>query len=97
MGFSEDEDDDQLGGIPASIILGHELIHAWHTLEKTDQLAKSFSDTKAIEEARTIGLGRFAKDALTENSLRRERGIEKLRTKFCGITAEKLLKGTDYA
>ena len=95
VGFGKNQDDDQLGGIPACVILGHELIHALHTLEGNDQLGKNSSDYKAIDEARTIGLGTWKDSAMSENGLRRERKLKK-RTTFCMVKASRFLKGTGY-
>ncbi len=89
------DDWDQLNGIPAFIILGHELIHAMHTLRKDNRYGKGYSNDIAIEEARTIGLGPWKDSALTENGLRQEWGL-KPRTTFQGATAERLLTGTGY-
>jgi hypothetical protein len=90
------EDEDQLNGIPTFIILGHELVHALHSLTGSTKYTGNFSDDKAIEECRTIGLGPWKDDALTENGLRSEWDL-KLRTTFSGSSADRLLRGTKYA
>lgn len=89
------EDFDQLDGIPAFIILGHELIHAMHSLTGMVTRTKNWSHDKAIEEARTIGLGPWEGEPLTENGLRDEWGLLQ-RTTFCGSEAKQFLKGTGY-
>jgi hypothetical protein len=90
------EDPDQLNGIPPFIILGHELTHALHTLQGTDSYGAGIRDDVAIEEARTIGLGPWAKDDLTENGLREEWKY-KLRATFQEVGVDRLLEGTQYA
>jgi hypothetical protein len=90
------EDEDQLNGIPTFIILGHELVHALHSLQGSTKYTGKSSDDKAIEECRTIGLGPWKNDALTENGLRSEWGLE-ARTTFSGAAVDRLLKGTKYA
>jgi hypothetical protein len=92
----ESGDPDQLNGIPPFIILGHELAHVLHTLQKTDSYGAGIRDDVAIEEARTIGLGPWAKDDLSENGLREEWKY-KLRTTFQAAGVDRLLKGTKYA
>jgi hypothetical protein len=89
------EDWDQLDDIPPFIILGHELIHALHTLEHSDRLGRNNEDNKVIEEARTVGLGPWRNEQLSENGLRREWGL-KQRTTFEGVLPQKLLLGTGY-
>ncbi|PPQ28717.1 M91 family zinc metallopeptidase [Rhodopila globiformis] len=93
---NESADPDQLNGIPPFIILGHELAHALHTLQGTDNYGAGIRDDVAIEEARTIGLGPWANDNLTENGLREEWNY-KPRTTFQEVGADRLLKGTKYA
>ena len=95
---------DQLNGVPDFIILGHELIHAHHSLLGSTKytLSEDPTDTKinvndnAIEEARTIGIGPWAGEDLTEDGLRREWNIP-LRSTHTGANADKLLKGSRYA
>src|SRR5262249_9723424 len=93
---NDKEDWDQLNGVPPFIILGHELIHALHTLTNTSDYKYDPKTNNAIEEARTIGLGPWKDDQLTENGLRDEWKV-KLRTTFQGVWAYRLLKGTKYA
>lgn len=86
---------DQLNGIPAFIILGHELIHALHTLGGSTNYGEERLSTNAIEETRTIGLGPWKDDVLTENGLRSEWGL-RLRETFQGVGPDRLLIGTKY-
>src|SRR5262249_11665764 len=51
---NDKEDWDQLNGVPPFIILGHELIHALHTLTNTSDYKYDPKTNNAIEEARTI-------------------------------------------
>ncbi|MFK8017510.1 MAG: M91 family zinc metallopeptidase [Gammaproteobacteria bacterium] len=92
---STTEDWDQLRGIPPFIILGHELIHALHTLTASTNYGHDRLTNNAIEETRTIGLGPWKDDSLTENGLRSEWGL-KPRETFQGVGASKLLTGTKY-
>ncbi|MBR0681010.1 hypothetical protein GXW74_10970 [Roseomonas eburnea] len=89
------DDFDQLDGIPAFIILGHELIHAMHSLTGMVTRTRNRWDDKAVEEARTIGLGPWEGEPLTENGLRDEWGLRPRRT-FTGSEAKQFLKGTGY-
>lgn len=89
-------DEDQLNGIPTFIILGHELVHALHSLMGSTKYTDNFSDDKAIEECRTIGIGPWSVEPLTENGLRDEWKLRKRET-FSGSTPARLLKGTKYA
>jgi hypothetical protein len=94
--IAESADPDQLNGIPPFIILGHELCHCLHTLQGTDSYGYAKFDDIAIEEARTIGLGPWATDGLSENGLREEWKY-KLRTTFQDADAGRLLQRTKYA
>lgn len=63
---------------PPVITLGHELIHALHNaqgvnLRQHDHRAID-AGTDNHEEARTIGLGAYAREAITDNALRAELG-----------------------
>lgn len=55
---------------PPEVGLGHELIHALHYARKTRE------SRYLREEWKTIGLGQFAQDSLTENALRKEYNLE---------------------
>ncbi len=58
---------------PTYIALGHELIHALHVI--SGDVVKEYdwsTDGAIIEEARTVGLGPYAKSRITENALRKE-------------------------
>ena len=63
--------------LPSHVILGHELIHAYHLM--TGKLLHGQYEltegTANHEEAQTIGVGPYAGDELTENALRREVGL----------------------
>jgi len=72
-----------LNGIttPGYVALGHELIHCMHYLSGDTNM---FSDDDAWgagdtytkhEEARTVGLGIYAKTRISENAIRREAGL----------------------
>ena len=63
------------GGIPAEVVLGHELIHAQHAARGTRETAK----TKGVknEELKTVGLPPFPETGMTENSLRKDLGVKK--------------------
>ena len=78
--------DDGMPCISSHVILGHELIHAYHMM--TGKLLQGPYDitegTDDYEEAHTIGVGPFAGDELTENALRRETGLAQ-RTKHEGL------------
>jgi hypothetical protein len=89
------EDWDQLNGVAPFIILGHELIHALHTLTNSTNYGYDSKTNIAIEEARTVGLGPWKDDALTENGLRAEWKVRP-RTTFQGVGPDRLLKGTKY-
>jgi hypothetical protein len=93
--FKTAEDEDQLNDIPAFIILGHELIHAYHSLCGSSDYGEGYHGNKAIEEARTIGLGPWANDPLTENGLRKEWGLRP-RVTFGGSLPTKFLKYTKF-
>lgn len=99
---NDPENWDQLNGVPPFIILGHELVHALHTITGTanykDKGGKVYDrhTSNAIEETRTVGLGPWADDPLTENGLREEWNIGRRQT-FQGVGPDRLLKGTNYA
>jgi hypothetical protein len=93
--YDDAEDWDQLYKVPPFIILGHELVHAMHTLTDGSDYGYDARTNIAVEEARTIGLGPWSGDALTEKGLRQEWGVRP-RTSFQGATAKKLLIGTKY-
>lgn len=59
---------------PTWIVLAHELIHALHYLTGTKQEGESLHGGKSVknEELQTVGLGKFAGAAITENRLRDE-------------------------
>jgi hypothetical protein len=88
---------DQLKGIPPHIILGHELIHASHSLMGQTNYTQPVNSgaNKAIEECRTIGLPPFQTELLTENALRSEWSCPP-RTTFQGVASTQVLKGTAY-
>jgi hypothetical protein len=54
---------------PAEIGLAHELIHALHDVTQT------MGNTRMNEENRTVGLGPYANDPITENAVRGDYGI----------------------
>jgi hypothetical protein len=88
---------DQLKGIPPHIILGHELIHASHSLMSQTNYTQPANSgaNKAIEECRTIGLRPFETELLTENALRSEWNCRP-RTTFQGVPSTQVLRGTKY-
>jgi hypothetical protein len=62
---------------PGGVLLGHELIHTIHSMEGANMTP--FPDTSnprdlgtTLEESRTIGIGRYADDPLSENRIRSE-------------------------
>lgn len=63
------------GRFPAFVVLAHELVHALHTLSgdwiKHDDPRKQ----ALIEEARTVGAGKYANTRISENAIRREHGL----------------------
>lgn len=67
---------------PPFVALAHELIHALHFM--SGDIAKPYSWTNGVgnsscgailEEARTVGLGRFRNTRISENAIRREQGL----------------------
>jgi hypothetical protein len=67
--------------MPPYIALGHELVHSFHSLNGDYVKDYSWSNGTAtsssgaiIEEARTVGLGRYANTRFSENALRKEHG-----------------------
>lgn len=74
---------------PSYISLGHELVHAHHFVHGTCKrpvtdvvmLEKGVDSGLAEEEARTVGLGPYADEALCENTIRHEWGQPK-RTEY---------------
>lgn len=67
---------------PAFIALAHELVHALHSLSGDFLKPYSWADDGAlIEEARTVGIGPFAKTRICENTIRKEHGLP-LRTYY---------------
>lgn len=60
---------------PAFVALAHELVHALHTLSG-DSVPHADGDTETmIEEARTVGAGKYLNTRISENAVRREHGI----------------------
>jgi hypothetical protein len=59
---------------PTWIVLAHELIHALHYLDGTRGEGSTDHKGKSVlnEELRTVGLGKFANEAICENQLRKE-------------------------
>ncbi len=62
--------------VDPEIILGHELIHAFHDLcgEIPSVTPKGFKSIVQYEEMRTVGLGQFSNDYYTENQMRNDYG-----------------------
>ena len=67
---------------PAFIALAHELIHAMHVL--SGDLTKAYSWTNGtmasscgaiLEEARTVGVGKYANTRISENAIRHEHNL----------------------
>lgn len=64
--------------VPPPVTLGHELIHALHSLSGTRKSGRSImigKDSTSEEEAFTVGLGPYKKEKYTENRLRAEYGL----------------------
>ena len=64
--------------VPPPVTLGHELIHAIHSLSGTRKSGRSIMIDKistSEEEAFTVGLGPFKDEKYTENKLRAEYGL----------------------
>jgi hypothetical protein len=60
--------------MPAFVALAHELVHALHTLSG-DKIGNDDSDKETmIEEARTVGAGKYAQTRISENAIRAENG-----------------------
>ncbi|EJL0134655.1 TPA: M91 family zinc metallopeptidase [Escherichia coli] len=67
------------------IVLFHELLHVYHNAvgEKIRIISnKNIYSPNLHEEARTVGLGSFRKDLMTENKLREEMGLPRRRTYY---------------
>lgn len=68
------------GGLPAAVILGHELVHAWHMARGVTDFSQHWSkDTEdpdigtPIEEMNTVGMPPYDKqNPLSENAIRRD-------------------------
>ncbi len=61
--------------VPPPVTLGHELIHALHTLKGKSKSGQSImigDKSTSEEEAYTVGLGPYANKKLTENQLRKD-------------------------
>ncbi|MBL8900915.1 MAG: hypothetical protein JNM84_25000 [Planctomycetes bacterium] len=74
----------QVLGIPTPpyIALGHELIHALHSLSG-DMYTDSNGDIDVMhEEARTCGIGPYSGQRISENALRKEHGLTPPRTYY---------------
>lgn len=67
--FNPKQDPD---AVPAEIMLGHELIHAWRMM-----VGRRIVNDGWEEEAMTTGIGPFAYLSMTENRLRQEAGYHK--------------------
>ena len=60
---------------PSFVALAHELVHALHILSG-DVMQHSDSELeKMIEEARTVGAGKYQNKRISENALRKEHGL----------------------
>jgi len=60
---------------PAFVALAHELVHALHTLSG-DRIKNDNDDKETmIEEARTVGAGKYANTRISENAIRRENNV----------------------
>lgn len=64
---------------PAFVALAHELIHAMHAISGDVTKAYSWKNATSgssngaiLEEARTVGLGKYANSRITENAIRHE-------------------------
>ncbi|WP_213076526.1 M91 family zinc metallopeptidase, partial [Escherichia coli] len=67
------------------IVLFHELLHVYHNAvgEKVRIISnKNIYSPNLHEEARTVGLGSFRKDLMTENKLREEMGLPRRSTYY---------------
>lgn len=67
------------------IVLFHELLHVYHNAvgEKVRIISnKNIYSPNLHEEARTVGLGLFRKDLMTENKLREEMGLPRRSTYY---------------
>lgn len=60
---------------PPFIALAHELVHALHLLSGDRVPDISPSRQEMIEEARTVGAGKYAATRISENAIRAEHGI----------------------
>jgi hypothetical protein len=76
--YDPDRAYEAVGGIltPAYIALAHELIHALHGLSG-DLLEEYSWETQGAlrEEARTVGIGPYCQQRISENAIRKERGL----------------------
>jgi len=68
--------------MPPYIALGHELVHSFHSLNGDyvkdydwNNGTTTSSSGALIEEARTVGLGRYKNTRFSENALRKEHGF----------------------
>ncbi|WP_203073058.1 M91 family zinc metallopeptidase [Falsiroseomonas ponticola] len=61
---------------PGFLALAHELVHALHMLSGDKVKDEDPWQRMLLEEARTIGCGRFAGARISENAMRREHGIK---------------------
>jgi hypothetical protein len=59
---------------PAFVALGHELIHAFHSLSGDRKTGNTPGGAKA-EEAWTVGAGKYANTRISENAIRKEHGL----------------------
>ena len=61
---------------PAFVALAHELVHAFH------YMGGDRSPSRMVEEARTVGAGRYANTRISENAVRKEHNVA-LRKWYC--------------
>jgi hypothetical protein len=68
---------DEMRGIPSFVSLAHELIHALHYLDRGVPSMSVYGEKRADdhEEARTVGLGLYARETICENAIRAEHGL----------------------
>lgn len=66
---------------PGFVVLGHELIHAWHLVSGNRKMGPSgdfgtrWNAMYMQEEALTVGLGPYVKTRISENAIRHEWGL----------------------
>lgn len=64
--------------VPPAVTLGHELIHAYHSLKgvlKSGQTIMIDGKSTSEEEAATVGLGKYKDELYTENKLREDTNL----------------------